>query len=39
MSEEFEPTAEPDELGAHRPDGRAVVLPEVGNRLERIFFS
>jgi hypothetical protein len=34
MSEEFEPTAQPDELGAHRPDRQAVVLAEVGNRLE-----
>ena len=34
MSEEFEPTAQLDELGAHRPDRRAIVLAEVGNRLE-----
>ena len=33
-SEELEPTAQPDELGAHRPDRHAVVLAEVGNRLE-----
>jgi hypothetical protein len=34
MSEELEPTAQPDKLGAHRPDRRAIVLAEVGNRLE-----
>ncbi len=34
MSEEFEPAAQPDKLGAHRPDRHAVVLAEVGNRLE-----
>jgi hypothetical protein len=34
MSEESEPTAQPDELGAYRPDRQAVVLAEVGNRLE-----
>jgi len=33
-SEEFEPTAQPDELGAHRPDRHAIVLAEIGNRLE-----
>ena len=32
--EEFEPTAQPDELGAHRSDRDAVVLAEVRNRLE-----
>src|SRR6266851_3837170 len=33
-SEELEPTAKLDELSAHRPDRRAIVLAEVGNRLE-----
>jgi len=31
---ELEPTAKPDKLPAHRPDRLAVVLAEVGNRLE-----
>jgi hypothetical protein len=34
MREEFEPAAQPDELGAHRPDRHAVILAEFGNRLE-----
>src|SRR5207249_9342424 len=33
-SEELEPTAKLDKLPAHRPDRRAIILAEVGNRLE-----
>jgi hypothetical protein len=32
--EKFEPTAELHKLTTHRPDRRAIVLAEVGNRLE-----
>ena len=34
MGEQAQPAAEHDELAAHRPDGLAVVLPEVGDGLE-----
>src|SRR3954452_18123320 len=32
--EEFEPTANLDKLTTHRLDRRAIILAEVGNRLE-----
>src|SRR5438270_13658100 len=32
--EEFEPTAKLDKLTTHRSDSRAIILAEVGNRLE-----